>query len=226
MSIRADSALTTDSADAVQAAGGDVRRRRRTCRRRAAWSRPPRRRAARSWAPCRSGCRGRRRAPRPSRRRCRVTSTRCACAGQGLVHAVVDDLPQAVHEAAGVGGPDVHARDACGPPRAPRGRGGVRRCRCCRRSWCSCGVRWIRSAVRDRTYPRHAERAAQARLPGCAATSGSTRGRHHEADTIGLPIRRYATGHAQHASHSTAQIAHRMQQTSRGVGTAGRGRSP
>ena len=31
-------------------------------------------------------------------------------AGQGLVDAVVDDLPQAVHEPAGVGGPDVHAR--------------------------------------------------------------------------------------------------------------------
>ena len=33
-----------------------------------------------------------------------------AGAGQRLVHAVVDDLPQAVHETAGVGGPDVHAR--------------------------------------------------------------------------------------------------------------------
>ena len=33
-----------------------------------------------------------------------------AGAGQRLVHAVVDDLPQAVHEPAGVGGPDVHAR--------------------------------------------------------------------------------------------------------------------
>ena len=30
--------------------------------------------------------------------------------GQRLVDAVVDDLPQAVHQAAGVGGPDVHAR--------------------------------------------------------------------------------------------------------------------
>ena len=30
--------------------------------------------------------------------------------GQGLVHAVVDDLPQAVHQAAGVGRADVHAR--------------------------------------------------------------------------------------------------------------------
>ncbi|BAS12809.1 uncharacterized 80.2 kDa protein in the 5'region of gyrA and gyrB [Arthrobacter sp. Hiyo8] len=29
---------------------------------------------------------------------------------QRLVHGVVDDLPQAVHEAAGVGGADVHAR--------------------------------------------------------------------------------------------------------------------
>src|SRR5690606_12631724 len=33
-----------------------------------------------------------------------------AVASQGLVHRVVDDLPQAVHEAAAVGGPDVHAR--------------------------------------------------------------------------------------------------------------------
>ena len=31
-------------------------------------------------------------------------------AGQRLVDTVVDDLPHAVHEAAGVGGPDVHAR--------------------------------------------------------------------------------------------------------------------
>ena len=31
-------------------------------------------------------------------------------AGQRLVDAVVDDLPQAVHEPAGVGGADVHAR--------------------------------------------------------------------------------------------------------------------
>ena len=31
-------------------------------------------------------------------------------AGQRLVHAVVDDLPHAVHEPAGVGGADVHAR--------------------------------------------------------------------------------------------------------------------
>ena len=28
--------------------------------------------------------------------------------GQGLVHAVVDDLPEAVHQATGVGGSDVH----------------------------------------------------------------------------------------------------------------------
>ncbi len=33
-----------------------------------------------------------------------------AVAAQGLVDGVVDDLPQAVHEAAGVGGPDVHPR--------------------------------------------------------------------------------------------------------------------
>ena len=31
-------------------------------------------------------------------------------AAQGLVHGVVDDLPHAVHQAAGVGRPDVHAR--------------------------------------------------------------------------------------------------------------------
>ena len=32
-----------------------------------------------------------------------------ADAGKRLVHGVVDRLPQALHEAAGVGGPDVHA---------------------------------------------------------------------------------------------------------------------
>jgi hypothetical protein len=31
-------------------------------------------------------------------------------AAEGLVDRVVDDLPQAVHQAAAVGGPDVHAR--------------------------------------------------------------------------------------------------------------------
>ena len=31
-------------------------------------------------------------------------------AGQGLIDGVVDDFPQAVHQAAGVGGADVHAR--------------------------------------------------------------------------------------------------------------------
>ena len=30
-------------------------------------------------------------------------------AGEGLVDGVVDDLPEAVHEPAGVGGADVHA---------------------------------------------------------------------------------------------------------------------
>ncbi|ALM38000.1 hypothetical protein SFR_1385 [Streptomyces sp. FR-008] len=33
-----------------------------------------------------------------------------AVAAEGLVDGVVDDLPEAVHEAAAVGGPDVHAR--------------------------------------------------------------------------------------------------------------------
>ena len=31
-------------------------------------------------------------------------------AGQGLIHGVVDDLPQAVHKPLRVGGADVHAR--------------------------------------------------------------------------------------------------------------------
>ena len=31
-------------------------------------------------------------------------------AGQGLVHGVVDDFPQAVHKTLRVGGADVHAR--------------------------------------------------------------------------------------------------------------------
>ncbi|MDQ1177889.1 hypothetical protein QE416_002625 [Microbacterium sp. SORGH_AS 421] len=33
-----------------------------------------------------------------------------AVSAEGFVDGVVDDLPQAVHETAGVGGPDVHAR--------------------------------------------------------------------------------------------------------------------
>lgn len=33
-----------------------------------------------------------------------------AVAPEGLVHGVVDDLPEAVHQATTVGGPDVHAR--------------------------------------------------------------------------------------------------------------------
>ena len=33
-----------------------------------------------------------------------------AVTGQSLVDGVVDDLPEAVHQAAGVGGTDVHAR--------------------------------------------------------------------------------------------------------------------
>ena len=41
---------------------------------------------------------------------CSRTSTLGAVPGEGLVDGVVDDLPQAVHEAAGVGGADVHAR--------------------------------------------------------------------------------------------------------------------
>ena len=38
------------------------------------------------------------------------TSMWAAEAPEGLVDRVVDDLPDAVHEAAGVGRPDVHAR--------------------------------------------------------------------------------------------------------------------
>jgi hypothetical protein len=34
----------------------------------------------------------------------------CAVTGEGLIDGVVDDLPEAVHEAAGVRGADVHAR--------------------------------------------------------------------------------------------------------------------
>ena len=33
-----------------------------------------------------------------------------ACPGERLVHRIVDDLPQAVHETLAVGGADVHAR--------------------------------------------------------------------------------------------------------------------
>ena len=41
---------------------------------------------------------------------CRTMSMRVAVAGEGLVDGVVDDLPDAVHEAARVGRADVHAR--------------------------------------------------------------------------------------------------------------------
>ena len=41
---------------------------------------------------------------------CRRDVDPVAVAGERLVDGVVDDLPQAVHEAAGVGGADVHAR--------------------------------------------------------------------------------------------------------------------
>ena len=41
---------------------------------------------------------------------CSVTSTRVQWPAERLVHGVVDDLPQAVHQPAGVGGADVHAR--------------------------------------------------------------------------------------------------------------------
>ena len=68
-------------------------------------------------------------------------------AGQGLVHAVVDDLPEAVHQAARVGRADVHARslaDRVEPLEDEEVCGVVRVvCRCCHKG---------------RTYPRHAGR--------------------------------------------------------------------
>ena len=68
-------------------------------------------------------------------------------ARQGLVHAVVDDLPQAVHEPAGVGRPDVHAGPLAHGLQALEDEevrcvvGVVRRC-----------------CHKGRTYPRHAVR--------------------------------------------------------------------
>ena len=85
---------------------------------------------------------------------CRVTCDGVRGAGERLVDAVVDDLPQALHETAGVGGADVHARalahrlepledeevsgvvGVVGDRRAPA----VER-------WCCCGLR-------APTYPR------------------------------------------------------------------------
>ena len=82
-------------------------------------------------------------------------------AGQCLVHAVVDDLPQAVHEAAGVGGADVHAgpladrlealenQEVCGVV------GGVDRDSSVVRTRCAGRVGHPGTGL-ERIYPRHA----------------------------------------------------------------------
>ena len=97
-------------ADAVQAAGGDVRAAAELAAGVELGEDHLDARAARSWAPCRPGCRGRRRAPRPSRRRAASRRRGARRPPSASSTAVVDDLPQAVHQAAGVGRADVHPR--------------------------------------------------------------------------------------------------------------------
>ena len=106
---------------------------------------------------------------------CRVTSTRCATPGQGLVDAVVDDLPQAVHEAAGVGRPDVHA----GPL--------AHRLEPLEDEEVRCVVGVVRRCChKGRTYPRHAVRRRKARchatVPGRSSVIPHT-GQHARTDT-------------------------------------------
>ena len=83
-----------------------------------------------------------------------------AVAGEGLVDGVVDDLPEAVHEAAASRSSRCTCPGACAPPRAPRGPAGGGRCSRRRRRpggawWC-----WWR---RPRTSLRHGVRPAVAR---------------------------------------------------------------
>ncbi len=63
---------------------------------------------------------------------CRIDVDPRAVPGQRLVDGVVDDLPQAVHQPAGVGGPDVHARPLAHRLQALEDQQVLRRCRCCR----------------------------------------------------------------------------------------------
>ena len=58
---------------------------------------------ARSWVRCRPGSRARESRTSTLPSGCRMTSMWLAVTGECLVDGVVDDLPQAVHEAAGVG---------------------------------------------------------------------------------------------------------------------------
>ena len=84
-------------------------------------------------------------------------------AGQRLVDAVVDDLPQAVHQPAGVGRADVHARaladrlETLEDEEVCRVVGVV--CWCCHK---------------EKTYPRHAVDAVQGTLRDAEARRGSS----------------------------------------------------
>ena len=88
-------------------------------------------------------------------------------AGQRLVDAVVDDLPEAVHQARGCRWSRCTCPDACAPPRGPRAPAGGLRCRCCRRWGRSC---WSRCVTTRRIYPRHAVRRCR---HACARSDGA-----------------------------------------------------
>ena len=131
-------------------------------------------------------------------------------ARERLVDAVVDDLPQALHEAAGVGGADVHARalahrlepledeevsgvvGVVGDRRAPA----VER-------WCCCGLR-------GPTYPRPPTRLrCHAWSVPVRDTPGTRRGFANSCNTTGLPWRASRRENDQAANpRIQARIAH------------------
>ncbi len=127
--------------------------------------------------------------------------------GQGLVDAVVDDLPDTVHEPAGVGGADVHAGSL-----ADRFESLQHQQVCCvvrvvddgvlSRSWCSLRI----YPASDRREGRHAlerrhERSNQALadIPS-PFDLGWRREPDHEADTIRTSEHEVATGWSRFAS--------------------------
>ena len=131
-----------------------------------------------------------------------------AGAGQRLVHAVVDDLPEAVHETRGCRWTRCTCPGACGPPPAPRGPEGVLRCRCCRRSCCSCGRRARRSSLsRSRAYRRHAERRCRhaAGVDGTRVYRGDITNRTRFRSRVSEIPNRIGAGN-RHTQHNRSSI--------------------
>ena len=118
-------------------------------------------------------------------------------AGQGLVHAVVDDLPEAVHEPPGVRRADVHAGSLAHGLESFEDEevGGV--VRVVDRGLLRRETEVAEPVLRRlRIYLRHAQRRRRLALSWTGGTEGlawrqdqqhrTTRGRGHEADTIRL----------------------------------------